>query len=119
MISTFSTPSRYHSIMGGSQLKALKASLKSHGLIGQTNTKGKGKGSKKPSDRNRQDKEKVLANIRDAFSPFDVKTTKQKYDVVGGRRVQGAVGRPGISKQIGEENVSLKELFNITVLTIS
>lgn len=91
--------------MGGSQLKALKASLKSHGLIGQTNTKGKGKGPKKANDRNRQDKEKILANIRDAFSPFDVKTSKQKIDVVG-RRVQGAVGRPGISKQIGEENVS-------------
>lgn len=89
--------------MGGSQLKALKASLKSHGLIGQSNTKGKGKGSKKPNDRNRQDKEKVLSDIRDAFSPFDVKKAKQKVDVVG-RRVQGAVGRPGISKQIGEEN---------------
>lgn len=89
--------------MGGSQLKALKASLKSHGLIGQTNTKGKGKGSKKVNDRNRQDKEKVLSNIRDAFSPFDVKKSKQKVDVIG-RKVQGATGKPGISKQIGEEN---------------
>lgn len=104
--------------MGGSQLKALKASLKSHGLIGQSNTKGKGKGSKKSSDRNRQDKEKVLANIRDAFSPFDLKTTKQKTDVIG-RRVQGAVGRPGISKQIGEENVSiiLKMITKQIILT--
>ena len=88
--------------MGGSQLKALKASLKSHGLIGQTNTKGKGK-AKRSQDKNRQDKEKVLANIRDAFSPFELKTTKQKADVVG-RRVIGAVGRPGISKQAGEDN---------------
>ncbi|KAF5100715.1 hypothetical protein D0Z03_000757 [Geotrichum reessii] len=88
--------------MGGSQLKALKASLKSHGLIGQTNTKGKGKG-KRSQDKNRQDKEKVLSSIRDAFSPFELKTTKQKADVVG-RRVIGAVGRPGISKQVGEDN---------------
>ncbi|KAF5092899.1 hypothetical protein D0Z00_004344 [Geotrichum galactomycetum] len=88
--------------MGGSQLKALKASLKSHGLIGQTNTKGKGK-SKRSQDKNRQDKETVLASIRDAFSPFELKTTKQKADVVG-RRVIGAVGRPGISKQAGEDN---------------
>lgn len=87
---------------GGSQLKALKATLKSHGLIGQTNTKGKGKG-KKGNDRNRQDKEKVLENIRKAFSPFDVKTTKQKNDVIG-RKVIGAVGRPGVSNQAGEES---------------
>ncbi|ANB14620.1 Nop14p [Sugiyamaella lignohabitans] len=87
--------------MAGSQLKQLKASLKANGLLGQTNT---GKKGKRPnSSHDRKDRDKAIQSIREAFNPFDVKVTKQKVDVIG-RTIQGAQGKPGISKQVGEEN---------------
>jgi nucleolar protein 14 len=86
--------------MAKSQLKKLKESLKSHGLIGNDQTK---KGRKNlDKHKSRIDRADAIQNIRAAFNPFDVKTTKQKQDVLG-RKVIGAQGKPGISKQIGEE----------------
>lgn len=88
---------------GGSQLKALKTQLKTHGFIGQTPTKkSQKKKSKDENYKDRQQKEVILKGIRDAFNPFDIKRSKPKVDVQG-RKVIGAVGRPGISKQVGEE----------------
>lgn len=88
--------------MGGSQLKALKNQLKSHGLIGQVKN-GKKKSGKGENIRDREERERVLKGIRDAFSPFDMKRSKPKVDVQG-RKVEGSVGRPGLSKQVGEES---------------
>jgi nucleolar protein 14 len=85
--------------MAQSQLKQLKASLKSHGLIGQTKKTKKGQ---KSAEKNRTDREETLQSIRQAFNPFEIKTTHKKQDVLG-RHVQGATGKPGISKRIGEE----------------
>ncbi|KAH3671626.1 hypothetical protein OGAPHI_000330 [Ogataea philodendri] len=90
--------------MAGSQLKQLKASLKSAGLVGQTNTKQKGKrhSKKTPNESRKDDKQKVLSRIREEFNPFDVKVTRNKReDMLEKKKV---VGRPGISKQVGEEN---------------
>ncbi|CAH6719223.1 probable nucleolar complex protein 14 [[Candida] jaroonii] len=61
--------------MAGSQLKKLKAELKSQGLIGQTNIKNK----KRPADRDKT-KEK-LGEIREKFNVFDNKVNRVKRDV--------------------------------------
>ncbi|KAG5362215.1 putative nucleolar complex protein 14 [Yarrowia sp. C11] len=83
-----------------SQLKRLKETLKKNDLTGQTNVKGNKK--KMATGKNRQDRDKVLADIRQQFNPFDVKVAKKKHDI-GGRTVRGSVGRPGLSKLSGEE----------------
>lgn len=88
--------------MGGSQLKALKSQLKAHGFVGQTNTKGKKKVARSENIRDKEQRERVLKGIRDAFRPFDVKRSKPKVDVLN-RKVEGSVGRPGKSKQSGQE----------------
>lgn len=88
--------------MGGSQLKNLKAALKSHNLTGQANG-GKKKGSKRqPKQYDREEKEKVIAAIREQFNPFVVKKVRNKR-ADGSPDQNKAVGKPGISKQVGEE----------------
>ncbi|VEU22328.1 DEKNAAC103656 [Brettanomyces naardenensis] len=89
--------------MAGSQLKRLRATLKDAGLIGQTNTKRKGKkhSRKTPNETRREDRQRVIAEIREEFNPFDVKMTRDKRaDALSKKRT---VGKPGISKQIGQE----------------
>lgn len=87
-------------VMAGSQLKQLKATLKAHNLTGQSNGGKKKKGSKRqPKQYDREERNKVIAQIRETFSPFEVKKVKNK-------RIDDssiAVGKPGISKQVGEE----------------
>lgn len=91
------------SIMAGSQLKQLKAALRENGLTGQTNIKKKGKTSKRaPSDTRRDDMEEKIQMIREQFNPFEIKVNKKKTQE-SGRFVKGAQGKPGISKQIGED----------------
>ncbi|QLQ79153.1 hypothetical protein HG537_0B05010 [Torulaspora globosa] len=86
--------------MAGSQLKQLKATLKAHNLTGQTNGGKKKKGSKRqPKQYDREEKNKVIEQIRETFSPFEVKKVKNKR--INDSSI--AVGKPGISKQIGEE----------------
>lgn len=88
--------------MAGSQLKQLKEALKKQGLTGQTNTKSK-KGLKKaPSDTRRDDKKEVLERIREQFNPFEIKVNRKKTDI-DERSQKGVKGKPGISKQIGED----------------
>lgn len=77
--------------MAGSQLKQLKATLKANGLIGQTNIKKKNKKSKAPSETRRNDKDKILTNIRDQFNQFDQRFNRTKHDVttiLGGKFVK-------------------------------
>ena len=103
--------------MAGSELKRLKATLKAHGLTGQTpghagkRNRSKSKPGRNDGARDRYDaaaKRELLSQIRDQFNPFDIKTSRKKWDVVGAGAVEQcggkvAVGKPGISKQIGEE----------------
>lgn len=97
--------------MPGSQLKRLKASLKSAGVIGQPQQSKKVKKRQKqgPNGATNSDsrltKETALQSIREEFNPFEIKKNREKYSVSGGKRVKGVVGRPGISKQAGEEIV--------------
>lgn len=90
--------------MAGSQLKRLKATLRAHGLTGQTNVKKNRKNSKRQANEyDREEKAKTLNKIREQFNPFEIKNTKgksYKFDPLNG---PVAVGKPGISKQIGEE----------------
>ena len=99
--------------MGESQLKRLKARLKANGLIGQTNSKSK-KQSKRVPALARTDKDEIIRNIREEFNPFEIKTTRQKHADILGRKVQGATGRPGLSKQTDEEVVSWQNINLIT-----
>ncbi|KAL3230165.1 Nucleolar complex protein 14 [Nakaseomyces bracarensis] len=92
--------------MAGSQLKNLKATLKAHGLTGQTNTKHTKKTKRQAREYDREEKAKTIAKIREQFNPFEVKAAKNKRK--GGdpglkNSDKVAVGKPGISKQIGEE----------------
>lgn len=66
--------------MAGSQLKQLKAALKSKGLIGQTNTKSK-KSKHSRSESKRDEKQKHLDDIRDQFNKFDQRINRTKHDV--------------------------------------
>lgn len=85
--------------MAKSQLKQLKASLKAHGLIGQQPSSKKGKG--KDGKSVKKDRLDVLQSIRQQFNPFDTTTlAKRKHQVIGEHQ---AVVKPGITKQVGEE----------------
>ncbi|KAK9464642.1 nucleolar protein 14 [Lipomyces arxii] len=88
--------------MGKSQLKQLKERLKVNGFTGQTNVK-KQQRKRMPAS-TRTDKNLLLQTIREEFNPFDLKLNRSKHGDILGRNVQGAVGKPGLSKQIGEEN---------------
>ncbi|CDR37891.1 CYFA0S01e18800g1_1 [Cyberlindnera fabianii] len=88
--------------MAGSQLKQLKAALKEGGLTGQTNVKRRKSTKKAPSETRRDDKQQVIDRIREQFNPFEIKVNRQKRDL-DTRSIKGAQGKPGISKQIGED----------------
>lgn len=94
--------------MGESQLKRLKASLRQAGITGQQKPKkpsAKQKQSSSHSNHSRLDRNVALQSIREEFNPFEIKTTREKHSISGRGRVKGAQGRPGLSKQIGEDNV--------------
>ncbi|KDQ08229.1 hypothetical protein BOTBODRAFT_118835 [Botryobasidium botryosum FD-172 SS1] len=89
---------------GGSQLTQLKSALSQAGLSRKSKP-GQDKKKKQLAARDALDKDKKaakLAEIQRKLNPFDVKVTKLKHDV-GGRKLKGVTGRPGLSKQTGIE----------------
>lgn len=72
--------------MAGSQLKQLKAALKSNGLIGQSNGSKKDTRSSKHTARDRAARTETLNGIRDEFNRFDerINRTKRDYTVIQG-----------------------------------
>jgi hypothetical protein len=105
----------YSSTMPPSQLKRLKASLREQGVVGPQ----KSKKQKKQIAQNGGNKDKrvsrttALAGIREQFNPFEVKVSARgpKFDVtsnktMGGRVTKSVKNRPGVTKGLGEENVS-------------
>lgn len=90
---------------GGTQLKKLKESLRNAGLTGQSNFSKKGKGKNRKNgaqDKLRKDeRQKVLSEIREQFNPFDQKVTRNKGADALEKKL--TVGKPGITKQAGEE----------------
>ena len=100
--------------MAPSQLKRLKASLRESGVVGPQ----KSKKQKKQVVNNgaardgRVQRNVALQGIREQFKPFDVKAPARptKFEVMdnrfaGGRATKNVIGRPGVTKGLGEENV--------------
>ncbi|KAI5847010.1 nucleolar protein 14 [Tricharina praecox] len=91
-----------------SQLKRLKASLRTAGVTGQQKPKkAKTKRNASAADAkndSRVSRDQALQSIREEFNPFEVKKTKTKHEISGQGRVKGKEGRPGLSKSIGEEH---------------
>ena len=99
--------------MAPSQLKKLKASLRQSGVVGPQ----KSKKQKKQAGKNGTLREsrirhnEALNSIREKFAPFEVKApARNKFEFVSrngvaGKVSKGIVGRPGITKGLGEETV--------------
>lgn len=90
----------------GSQLAQLKRQVKDSGINDRRQESAAAKKRKRGAQASEQDtaaaRRAALARIKDdrRFNPFDEKVTKQKHEVLG-RKVKGAVGRPGLAKQGG------------------
>lgn len=94
--------------MAKSALYRLKSSLKEAGAIGPNSRASLSKKDRKkgrPTAASaKNDLNKKLAHIKEAMNPFEMKVTRQKYDILG-RKTKGIEGKPTLSKQVGEENV--------------
>ncbi|MCJ1424981.1 nucleolar complex protein 14, partial [Sticta canariensis] len=97
--------------MPPSQLKRLKTSLREKGVLGhQKSKKQKQQVSKNGSAKDsRIQRNAALQGIREQFNPFDVRApARAKHEVTNsqtarGTVADGVVGRPGITKGLGEE----------------
>lgn len=92
--------------MPPSQLKRLKASLRAAGVTGEQKQKKKSKKQTTLVGDVKVEKHIKLASIREEFNPFEIKKSRTKFDIGGRGKVKGAQGKPSLSKQIGEDNVS-------------
>ena len=90
--------------MPPSQLKQLKASLHEHGVLGPQKSKKQRKANSKDAQKRLQ-RNTALENIRERFNPFETTTSArpQKYAVVTNKEVKAPVGRPGVTRGLGEE----------------
>ncbi len=90
--------------MAPSQLKQLKASLRDHGVLGPQKSKKQRKATAKDAQKRIQ-RNAALESIRERFNPFEVKAParKEKFDVASGKKAQPALGRPGVTRGLGEE----------------
>ncbi|EPQ28256.1 uncharacterized protein PFL1_04083 [Pseudozyma flocculosa PF-1] len=87
---------------GGSQLSQLKSKLHAAGVGDRRQQSKKSKlrrGGQDEKDAAAARRNKI-ANITSSLNPFDEKVTKPKHEVLG-RKVKGAVGRPGAAKASG------------------
>jgi nucleolar protein 14 len=96
--------------MPPSQLKRLKASLREHGITGPQKSKKQKKQAAKSGQRIQRDV--ALTSIRESFNPFEVKaaTRPNKMDVTTAKTMNGSgksgvqvLGRPAVTKSMGEE----------------
>ena len=99
--------------MAPSQLKKLKASLRESGVVGPQRSKKQKKqaGNSGALREGRIQRHEALSSIRESFAPFEKKApARNKFEFVSrngvvGKATKGVVGRPGVTKAIGEENV--------------
>lgn len=92
---------------GGSQLKKLKESLKTAGLVGRQQPTKKNKKERKTVEKmSKDDRQSALKEIRQQFNPFDVKVVRNKREDALAKKQ--TVGKPGISKQAGEDKRKLE-----------
>jgi nucleolar protein 14 len=90
--------------MSPSQLKQLKASLRENGVLGPQKSKKQRKSAGKDAQKRAQ-RNAALDDIRERFNPFEVKAParRAKYEFVNGKNVKPAIGRPGVTRGLGEE----------------
>lgn len=101
--------------MPPSQLKQLKASLRDSGVIRQQKSKKQRRQDEKDGGvkarQSRIQRNAALAKIREQFNPFEIKAPSRnaKFDVTtrDGSSKAGNYARPGVTKSLGEERVSL------------
>lgn len=95
--------------MPPSQLKQLKASLREQGIVGPQKSKKQKKQAGKNGPEKRVIKQDALQSIRERFNPFELKVSargsKFEFAQSGVRHSNGVLGRPGITKGLGEERV--------------
>lgn len=99
--------------MPPSQLKRLKSSLREQGVVGpQKSKRQKRQATRDGSFREgRLQRNAALQGIREQFNPFEIRApSRTKYEfahskISGGKAINGAVGRPGVTKGLGEEKV--------------
>ncbi|OAD69877.1 hypothetical protein PHYBLDRAFT_115842 [Phycomyces blakesleeanus NRRL 1555(-)] len=106
MVASSTTKQQQPKGSGGSALKRLKNSLKAAGVVGQQSKASRSKKDRKrgiPSEVGKNEVNQKLGLIRGEFNPFEIKVNRTKFDIVG-RTVKGTVGKPTLSKQIGEDN---------------
>lgn len=92
--------------MAGSQLKRLKASLRSEGVLGPQKSKKEKKRESK-SGVKRVDRRTALEGIRAQFNPFDLKHNVRgpKFDITSNRPTTNAIqGRPLEAKSASEQH---------------
>lgn len=106
--------------MPPSQLKKLKASLREKGITGPPQKKRK-KNQRTQDGDGRARRHEVLSEIRETFNPFETKSLARpkKFDVTT-RQTNGAngktvVGRPGLSKRMGEDAVNMALIIYLCV----
>lgn len=111
--------------MPPSQLKRLKSSLHEKGILGPQKSKKVKKQQKRDGRSSDQATRRAsaLAAIREDMNPFDVKVSARpkKFEATtlkGSRAAnnKSAVGRPGVSKSMGEEAVRYFHIMNFTDL---
>ncbi|KAL2436757.1 putative nucleolar complex protein 14 [Exophiala dermatitidis] len=91
--------------MAPSQLKQLKASLREHGVLGPQKSKKQKKATSKDAQKRLQ-RNAALEGIRERFNPFEVKAParREKFEVAtNAKNSKPAVGRPGVTRGLGEE----------------
>ena len=101
--------------MPPSQLKKLKASLRESGVVGPQKSKKQKKQASKSGalKEGRIQRNEALKSIREQFAPFEVKApTRTKFafvskNGVAGKPAKGVIGRPGVTKGLGEELVGI------------
>lgn len=92
--------------MAGSQLKRLKASLRSEGVLGPQKSKKEKKRESK-SGVKRVDRRTALESIREQFNPFDLKHNVRgpKFDITSNRPTTNAIhGRPLEARSASEQH---------------
>jgi len=103
--------------MPPSQLKRLKASLREQGITGQQKSKKEKKQARGQNADQRVQRQAALQNIRDSFNPLEIKAPSRpsKFQATTSKtasgRPNGAIGRPGVTKSMGEEAVCIPLSF--------
>ena len=106
--------------MPPSQLKRLKASLREQGITGPQKSKKQKKNRQGDNADERAQKHAALTSIRQSFNPFEFKAQARpkKFEHVTNKPNANKVvlGRPGVSKSMGEETVCLMTCIRLFLL---